>query len=102
MPKKSKDVQTESANGSRPRVKKAPAKKALSKIVRARNKTPARPRLEEKTLPPTDEQIRLRAYFIAQQRAQKSIEGDPQQRLAGSEAAAVRRSRSALALTGVR
>jgi hypothetical protein len=76
VPKKSKDVQTESANGSRPRVKKAPPKKAPSKNVRARKKTPAKPRLDAKPAPPTDEQIRLRAYFIGQQRAQKSIAGD--------------------------
>ena len=76
MPKKSKDVQTERANGSRPGVKKMPAKKAPTKSVRAAKKTPAKPGLEAKPAPPTDEQIRLRAYFIAQRRAQKSIAGD--------------------------
>ncbi len=76
MPKKSKDVQTESANGSRSRVKKAAAKKAPAKRVRARKKTLSKSGLAAKPAPPTDEQIRLRAYFIAEQRAQRSISGD--------------------------
>ena len=76
MPKKSKDVQTESANGTRPRVKKPAAKKTGIKSVRARKKTPAKSRLEAKPVPPSDEQIRLRAYLIAEKRAQLSIAGD--------------------------
>ncbi len=76
MPKKSKDVQTESANGSRPRVKKVTAKKASIKRVRVPKKAPAKSILEAKPAPPTDEQIRLRAYFIAEQRAQRAIQGD--------------------------
>jgi hypothetical protein len=76
VPKKSKDVQTESANGSRPRVKKPAAKKAATKSVRTRKKAPAQSRLEANSIQPTDEQIRLRAYFIAEQRAQGAIDGD--------------------------
>ena len=76
MPKKSKDVQTESSNGTRSRVKKAAVKKAAPKGVRARKKAPAKSTRTLKPAPPTDEQIRLRAYFIAEQRAQKSIKGD--------------------------
>jgi Protein of unknown function (DUF2934) len=76
VPKKSKEVQTESANGSRSWEKKPAAKKAATKSVRARKKTPAKSRLEAKSAPPTDEQIRLRAYFIAEQRAQGAIDGD--------------------------
>jgi hypothetical protein len=76
VPKKSQDVQTESANGARPRVKKAAAKKPSTKSVQARKKPPVKSRSEAKPAPPTDEQIRLRAYFIAEQRTHRSVNGD--------------------------
>ena len=76
MPKKSKDVQTESANGARSPVKEPAAKKTPTKSVRARKKTPAKSGVEAKPAPPSDEQIRLRAYLIAEKRAQHSIAGD--------------------------
>ena len=76
MPKKSKEVQAESANGSRSRVKKTSARKVSNKIVRPRKKKPATAVAKGNPVLPTDEQVRLRAYFIAEQRAQKSIEGD--------------------------
>ena len=76
MPKKSKDVQTESANGNRPRVKKAAARKTPTRSVRARKKARAKSAPPAKPASPTDEQIRLRAYFIAEQRAQGFVGGD--------------------------
>lgn len=76
MPKKSKDVQAEGANGTRSRAKKAAVKKVSTKSVLARKKASVKSRPEAKLAPPTDEQIRLCAYFIAEQRAQQSIQGD--------------------------
>jgi Protein of unknown function (DUF2934) len=76
VPKKSKDVQTQSANGTRSRVKKPVAKKTATKSVRARKKTFAKSGVDAKPVPPSDEQIRLRAYLIAEKRALHSISGD--------------------------
>jgi DUF2934 family protein len=76
VPKKSKDVQTESANGAHLRVKKTAAKKPSTRSTRARKKVPVKSAPAAKLAPPTDEQIRLRAYFIAERRARHSITGD--------------------------
>jgi hypothetical protein len=76
VPKKSQDVQTESANGTRSHVKKAAVKRAATNGVRARKKTPAKSRVKAKPIPPSDEEIRLRAYLIAEKRARHSIAGD--------------------------
>ena len=51
--------------------KKAPAKSAAKKS--APPKQVAVPKVAE----PTDAEIRLRAYFIAERRAQQSLHGDP-------------------------
>jgi Protein of unknown function (DUF2934) len=76
VPKKSKDVQTESANGAHSRVKKVTRTKPAAKPPRARKEGTAKPAIRTKPSHPTDEQIRLRAYFIAEQRARFSLKGD--------------------------
>ena len=72
MPKKSKDIQLESANGHRSRLKKT---------TRQRPGATKKPRLRKAAAatiapPPSDEQIRVRAYFIAEERAKYSVQGD--------------------------
>jgi len=74
VPKKSKDVQSENANGARSPVKKTARKKPASK----KKPEPTVPKTAstKQAAAPTDEQIRIRAYFIAEKRAQLSIKGD--------------------------
>jgi hypothetical protein len=76
VPNKSKDVQTESANGACSRVKRNAPKKPAAKKARSRTLKPAEPDIEAKPSWPSDEQIRLRAYFLAERRAQLSLKGD--------------------------
>jgi hypothetical protein len=73
VPKKSKDIQSENANGAR-----SPVKKSVRKKPAARKKAskPAPAETPIKATPPSDEQIRTRAYFIAEKREQLSIKGD--------------------------
>ena len=59
VPKKSKDVETE--NAKKPRTKKS---------------APEKQQPQAHLMRPSDEQIRTRAYFIAERRAQLSIRGD--------------------------
>jgi hypothetical protein len=76
VPKKSKDVQTESANGVHPRVKEVVRTKPTAKKARPRKVVAAKSGIRTKPPHPSDEQIRLRAYFLAEQRAQFSLKGD--------------------------
>jgi len=58
---------------------KAPAKKitAKKKTVGAGAKRPARRRPTPAVYEPSDADIRLRAYFIAERRVQLALQGDP-------------------------
>jgi hypothetical protein len=76
VPKKSKDVQTESANGVCSGVKKAARKKSAAKNLPSRKPSAAKSQLETKPSPPSDEQIRIRAYFLAEKRANHALRGD--------------------------
>jgi hypothetical protein len=69
--KKSKVDQIEK-NG-RARVKKSAGKKPAAKKSRARKKVAAR---ATKPTLPSDEQIRVRAYFLAEKRTQSLFDGD--------------------------
>lgn len=57
--------------GSKTAAKKTPAKKTSKKSPAAKTAPGAR------EVEPTDEEIRIRAYFIAERRAQLSLDGDP-------------------------
>lgn len=72
MPKKSKDVQTEAS----PRVKKGARKKSPVKSKRSRKPSAAKTVSAPKPTSPSDEQISIRAYFLAQKRAEQAIAGD--------------------------
>jgi hypothetical protein len=76
VPKKSKDVETENANGARSPVKKASRRKPAAKKPRTKKSAPEKPQPQAHLMRPSDEQIRTRAYFIAERRAQFSINGD--------------------------
>jgi hypothetical protein len=76
VPKKSKHVQAESESGVRSPTKKGPRKKSQAKGERPRKSVAAKSSRPLKPIVPTDEQIRIRAYFIAEKRAQHSIKGD--------------------------
>ena len=57
----------------KPKAKKPAAKKATQPASRvAAKKTPSAPALRE----PTDDEIRIRAYFLAERRHQLSLPGD--------------------------
>jgi hypothetical protein len=76
VPKKSKDVQNENANGNHSRVKKVAGKKPAAKKSRL-GKTETLPANgTTKPAVPSEEQIRLRAYFLAERRSQFSLKGD--------------------------
>ena len=76
VPKKSKDVETENTNGSRSPVKKASRRKPGAKKPRTKKSAPEKQQPQAHLMRPSDEQIRTRAYFIAERRAQLSIKGD--------------------------
>src|SRR4029077_5490121 len=76
VPKKSKDIETENANGSRSAGKKASHRKPAAKKPRTKKSAPEKQHPQAHLMRPSDEQIRTRAYFIAERRAQLSIRGD--------------------------
>jgi hypothetical protein len=93
VPKKFKDVQKESVTASEvsrandegkpersafaARAKKSVLRKtAAKKSTRRRKQATAKSRANSEHSAPSDEQIRLRAYFIAEKRAQLSLPGD--------------------------
>ncbi|MDQ6940256.1 MAG: DUF2934 domain-containing protein [Verrucomicrobiota bacterium] len=89
MAKKSKDQNSNGATDSEATETLSPAKKrakastktaakksgskAAAKKIRSRKTTPKK----SKGYEPSDDEIRLRAYFIAERRAQMSLKGDP-------------------------
>ena len=75
--KKSKAVETGSANGARsPVKKKASRRKPTAKKPRTKKAAPEKQPPQAHLMRPSDEQIRTRAYFIAERRTQLSIKGD--------------------------
>jgi hypothetical protein len=57
----------------KPKPKKAAARKTATRVSRASSKKPSSPSsLRE----PTDDEIRIRAYFLAERRIQLSLPGD--------------------------
>jgi hypothetical protein len=93
VPKIFKDVQKENVTASEvsrandegkpersafaARAKKSALRKtAAKKSTRRRKQATAKSRANSKHSAPSDEQIRLRAYFIAEKRAQLSLPGD--------------------------
>ena len=70
---------------AKPATKKSAAKKTSSKAAakkapakKSAKKAPAKSAAEAKqVVEPTDEQISIRAYFIAERRAKMSLHGDP-------------------------
>jgi hypothetical protein len=76
VPKKVKDVQIESGAGLRSRAKKTARKRSPAKTSRPRKQAATKSGPDPKHAGPSDEQIRSRAYFIAEKRAKHSIKGD--------------------------
>jgi hypothetical protein len=75
VPKKVKDIQMESAAGPRSQPRKI-ARKRSANPNGARKRAIAKSEPEHKPPAPSEEEIRIRAYFIAERRAQYSIKGD--------------------------
>jgi hypothetical protein len=74
--KKSKDVETENANGVHSPVKKASRRKPAAKKPRTKKSAPEKQQPQAQVMHPSDEEIRTRAYFIAERRAHLAIKGD--------------------------
>jgi len=80
-PVSSQNTDVTSAPKKRSKAAKTSPTKAASKKTgaktRAKKSTATSPRRERKAYEPSDADIRLRAYFIAERRVQLALKGDP-------------------------
>ena len=81
MPKKSKTGQGAATNGSSDLKRKRRSTSAAKSTVAAKKKPAAKAKAVKSPKPvpaiePSDEEIRLRAYFIAERRARLALPGD--------------------------